>query len=877
MSARSASARKKVTDVHNKGKKSDQSRSRSRPPRLVTDYHYEHHPYQVGAVSGHSNGSGSHSEADFVDGTGIEKSGLRSMMDKKSDGVRRGLAKTFTFNKKKETKDSDIASGPGRPGTQTTMRQESAVLDLDGYGFDHYPQHASRMDARPSTQPFHHHEAYPISPLEPSDMRLPGPPPSSTLPPVPQSVGPPIRRFAGGSRPSSRWNKLRKDPELWDPNGDVLVYLGHKEHGEPPSLRVSSHIIEATRNRYLVALLRHSFVDAPEELPSPRHSPGAYWGQLTPPVSETGEISDSEISYEMRFPPPPNCSRADILRHQMTTRNVFAVIYRASLVGLSLYQALSDLHARMEKYRAPTEPDVASQITRYMEARGLDDPRGDVDSSVSLLAWTERPGVQWASGWREAFLHCAGMHTSRLERCADWRHVASLTKALVERSWLEMRLRVQSAEERLAEFSYGDMWSGSFAPLSTSNSSSGSSSVGSARAAADRFRNFLISYYGQTYGSWPPTVRDSHPDDDGEEEQMWLTRRVARALQHDFAALYDYLVDRDIVWDVSEARAGRKWMMASKGGDRRFEADVYGMPMTDVLIEFDNRTRLPHIPHPHPLLPESIPVQTAANTGGGGMFRSSSQPQRHAGRERRVALAYTQSTNIDALGSSYSPSPLVDAFVRFEKCDFVAEVDPQMARRGRWVLIYGILQTLAGIAVDAPGIRYSDNVGYHLSARLKKPSWCRERGMFVDVKHEMSHCWVAPQTWDEQEREGVEEQDKFPQEVLLPSPRLQFGARSPTRLDGASVHVGAKIRQGAYAYRRSAQDPVLLDLPSQHGDLNSPTRLSSPSMTSLRSFLSTDDQRGTKNWAVRGHEVHSETPIRSPRMSPIIRDFDEEP
>src|SRR5690606_25547274 len=55
--------------------------------------------------------------------------------------------------------------------------------------------------------------------------------------------------------------------------------------------------------------------------------------------------------------------------------------------------------------------------------------------------------------WREVFVHTAGMHTNELERCADWRRVAPLTRALLERSWLEVRLRVQNAEERLADFS----------------------------------------------------------------------------------------------------------------------------------------------------------------------------------------------------------------------------------------------------------------------------------------------------------------------------------------------------------------------------------------------------------------------------------------
>jgi hypothetical protein len=674
------------------------------------------------------------------------------------------------------------------------------------------------------------------------------------------------------------------DPELWDPSGDVLVYLGHKEHGERPSLRLSSHVIESAKCRYLVAMLRDGFVEENrDELPSLR----SHWGQPTPPLSETDEVPDIDISYEMCFPPPPSNSRVDIARHKMTTRNIFALIYRASLVGLSLYQALCDLHTRLDKYRSPGEANAVSQLMGYIAARNLDDIRGDVDSAVGLLAWAERPTVRWASCWREAFVHTAGIHTNKLERCADWRHVAPLTRVLLERSWLEMRLRVQNAEERLAEFSFGDMWSGSFAPAGAGSGGGGGSNppIGSARASADRLRNFLISHYGQSYGSWPPSTIDRRAGgDDGEEEQMWLTRRVVRALQHDFGALYDYLVDRDVVWDVSEARAGRKWMMVSKSGNRGFEADAQGMPMTDVLIEFDNRLRVPHVPHPHPLLPESIPPQTAASSSGGGMFKSSSSTQqhRHAGRERRVALVYTESTNLDILGSSYSSSSLVDAFAKFEKSDCVGEIDPQMARRGRWVLVYGILQTLAAVAVDAPGLKHRDEgVAYHLMARVKKPSWSREAGVFVDARHEMSHCWTAPQTWVEAEEEEEKEEEEqspqqSPQEMLLASPpELLSSAVSEA---GSSVRTASSAGQYMYAYRRSGHNgPELRELPFRRCDAGSNTASGTHSTTSLGSLLSADDlkdMRGRRG--PRRLDVNIESPQLNGSLSPIIKDFDEE-
>lgn len=166
---------------------------------------------------------------------------------------------------------------------------------------------------------------------------------------------------------------------------------------------------------------------------------------------------------------------------------------------------------------------------------------------------------------------------------------------------------MQNAEERLAEFSFGDMWSGSLSPAGAGGGSTRPiGSAGPRRIASGTFSSATTGSHTER-GRRPPLIDARGGDDgDGEEEKLWLARRVVRALQHDLGALYDYLVDRAVVWDVSEARAGRKWMMVSKSGNRGFEADVQGMPMTDVLIEFDNRLRATRVPHPHPLLLESI-------------------------------------------------------------------------------------------------------------------------------------------------------------------------------------------------------------------------------------------------------------------------------
>ncbi|CAK7220596.1 hypothetical protein SBRCBS47491_004242 [Sporothrix bragantina] len=746
------------------------------------------------------------------DVSGIEKSGLRSAVDKKSEGVRRGLAKAFTFGKKGKSSE-EKAGEYFRPQSSATVRPpmggnaNDSDMDLP-VGPREMPSTAGSLHQQMQQmqqqqimmQERHRQQQLPQSPVDShqgwESGSLTSPPPSSKLPPIPPSSNAPmIKRWIGAGRPVQRWNKLRKDPELWDPNGDVLVFFGHKgQQPRPnPSFRLSSHIIEATESRYLITLLREGSTEEDINLPpSPigappmlqrhmaggggsgnhlgphghgrgGHGHGGYgMGQPTPPISEDTSLvdADGQISYEMYFPTPPNMNKTDQLRHHITTRNIFALLYHASLVGLSLYQALADLHARLEAYMPP-EMDNVGTIINYLGARGIDDVRNDPEAAISLLAWSESPDVRWEEGWRESFLHSTGMYAN-LESCADFKNVTPITRALLERASLETQLRVQAAEERLVEFQFTDMWP---AALATTASASGPVQPSPAKAAADRLQKFLLSHYTRTYGRWPPLPPASAVASKGSissdpEDDIWLTRTVAHAIQKDFAALYDYLVDRDIVWDGSEARSGRKWMLVSESGNKAFEADTPDLPMTDMLVEFDNKLRFPHIPHPYPLVPDSIPPSTTASASGKDKDRKNASATTGGGRagsvERRVQLAYTVATNMLILGSDFNQSDLIDAFSKFEKVDRVGEVDPSTARRGRWVLVYGILQTLASVSVDALNMRYCDGVSYHLSPRLKgakMPPWRTTGGGGLvgssdEAAHELSHCWIVPRTWN---------------------------------------------------------------------------------------------------------------------------------
>ncbi|KAI1845502.1 hypothetical protein JX266_008360 [Neoarthrinium moseri] len=669
------------------------------------------------------------------DVSGIERSGFRYAIDKKSDDVRKGLSKAFSFGKK------------SKKGAESEPRAQSAA------GHSYMNDHDT----------YEHMDIPPIPTLSQTQLEawdaengVP-PPPSMKLPPLPTSAtSPSIKRWIGAGRPVQKWNKLRKDPELWDPNGDVLVYLGFRgQIPRPnPSFRLSSHIIESTESRALIQLLREGSTEDDIHMPpSPAGAPPmlsrrgnpAYTayahgrGQPTPPTSEDASLvdADGQISYEIYFPTPPELTKSESHRYVITTRNVFALLYQASLVGVSLYQALSDLHARLEDYMPP-DADNVGMILNYLSVRGIDDCRNEPETALALLAWSESPAVRWEEGWREAFLHCVGTY-GRLERCADWKHITPITRALLERACLETQLRVQSAEERLAGFAYADVWPPG-GPIANS----------SARAAADRLQKFFLSHCTTSFGEWPPPP-SGEPSADGED--VWLTRKVAQKLQKEFGALYDYLVNRDIVWDESETRSGRKWMMLSESGNKAFDPDTVDLPIQDLLIEWDNRSRFPHIPHPYPLVPDSIPPQSTPASSREKLKKSDKEKNKGAedrALERRVQLAYTEATNIYILGSDFTQSDLIDNFVKFEKSDQIGAVDPMVARRGRWVLIYMILQTLASVSVDAPNVRYKENVTYHLSPRLKGtkiPPWKGVSNPAIEAAHELSHCWLIPQTW----------------------------------------------------------------------------------------------------------------------------------
>ena len=319
------------------------------------------------------------------------------------------------------------------------------------------------------------------------------------------------------------------------------------------------------------------------------------------------------------------------------------------------------------------------------------------------------------------FVHSVGMYEdlSDLQEAAD---ISLATTAHLDRAHLELQARIHESEDLLTAFYFDD------AHYAQDDMSP------TVRAASVRFRKFLRQFYEKEYQSWP--IRRARPG-------VWLDRVIVNRLQEDFNALYEYNVDRTVEWNGNDEIEDRKNRALLKSVNaRNLGLDGDDVRMLGVLINLDCRLNACHIPHPYPLLPPSVPgpPPTKKSVFGG--------KKKDKARESRIALAYAEASNASLLSREHADNDLVEAFIRFEKTDQASDIDPREARRERWIIIYCVLQTLAGISVDVPNLSFSGDVGYFLNTQLQGlPPWSPTDRIFMDASREQSHCWTTARTW----------------------------------------------------------------------------------------------------------------------------------
>ena len=307
---------------------------------------------------------------------------------------------------------------------------------------------------------------------------------------------------------------------------------------------------------------------------------------------------------------------------------------------------------------------------------------------------------------------------SDLQESAD---ISLATTAHLDRTHLEQQARIHEAEDLLSAFYFDDAH---FAQEDMSPS---------VRAASVRFRKFLRQFYEKEYQTWPIRKGQSGP---------WLDRIIVSRLQEDFNALYEYNVDRNVEWNGDDENEERKNRAPLKSINAlNFGLDGEDLRMLGVLRNLDCRLNAFRIPHPYPLLPPMVPGPPPAKKSVFGAKK------RDKARESRIAHLYAEASNASHLSREHAGNDLVEAFVRFEKSDQPSDVDPREARRERWIIIYCVQQTLAGISVDVPNLSFDGHVSYFLNARLQGlPPWSPTDRTFLDASREQSHCWTSART-----------------------------------------------------------------------------------------------------------------------------------
>lgn len=365
--------------------------------------------------------------------------------------------------------------------------------------------------------------------------------------------------------------------------------------------------------------------------------PGA---QSPPPFQQT---NPHQPTHELWFTAPAHCKTPQSQRlHHVAVRNFLAMLHNKPIVGSDLYEMLSTLQPEIQvmydldhdnqSRMTPRERSVR-MITDYLTQHKLDDVRNSIKLALGLLAWAEQDNVKWRQGYLESFVHLAGIMTPQIEELPDFKRLSIVTRRNLGIAAKTLQLHVMEAEEKLATFDFVDLW---LDPAKAAGSPVYQSYQG--------FRQFLVNYYTKIYGNWPPN-----------QGKSWLNRRIALSLQEDFGALYDYLVNRDVVWDAQEERPGKKWQMVSRK-TQDFRADLPELSLSDMLVTFDNRHGYQHIPHPYPLLPREVhqPKVKEKRSLFSGLKKNKTDATKDAKAHLQMSIVFSDATNIEKLDASFN-------------------------------------------------------------------------------------------------------------------------------------------------------------------------------------------------------------------------------
>jgi len=463
-----------------------------------------------------------------------------------------------------------------------------------------------------------------------------------------------------------------QDSELWDEYGDCMIHLhGMGKSRRGPSFKVHSKKIQQSdcTRLFSQSSLRKS-------------SDGGNRNSL---ASDSGYSSTSSVNdFDIYLPAPEDASRSDAFAWHLATRNLFAWMLDAPLVGSSLGKSLVDLLERMLTLRPATADNVRDCLD-YAESMGYMDFAHSPDYALAMLRFAEH--FQLRDLWVDAFVHCVGMNDS-LCISKEFDPVSRRTKALITRASLEMDLHLGRVTRALSNFLEDEL---SAACLGLS---------GAERSHLDRFRSFLFSFYVGKHGYWPPPGEPSFSKD------------VLQSMHQEFQCLYDYLVDTQSADSFSNPSG-------SANG---------GICVLQNVNAFNDRHNYAHLPHPLPLLPDTDSLDNKVQSQRS--LRQFALGNRSAKSVRLLNARTALMTATNEVPNHVLNSSLVQAYIDFEQ-ESIGRHEERLsladARKVRWITIYCAFQMLLSVTASPTEVRDSFSSTYHMCCLVSNaPPWSDE-------------------------------------------------------------------------------------------------------------------------------------------------------
>ncbi|OTA89698.1 hypothetical protein M434DRAFT_398413 [Hypoxylon sp. CO27-5] len=560
-----------------------------------------------------------------------------------------------------------------------------------------------------------------------------------------------------------------KVPELWNENGNVLVYLDPKGIGAGPSFKVPSFVVDYS----LV------FVELMEaEMASPtdpgRSRARSFSGRdslsvddatrriQSPPLSEAEGSGEARLYLPVSMSTPGHRSQEDMER-LISIRNMFAFLTGQPLVCTkeqpTLFSVFLRISALLKEFEftnidGSTFGDaVEMSFGFFMDQMALADVRHSREKTLESLILGER--MRSMPLYNEAFTHAVGKYSAIRDLNSPlWNQVSRTTRERLERSYFELVNRQNGVNNRLESFEFPALFSG--VANSTSNPDYKDVKFHSWRRSFGRMRQFVLSYYKSNFGSWPPKARSKK----NPFTESGLNRQVLKILYSDFCALYDLLVDRESLTTRVIDQSAEETTNEHK--------NPHLAALRKVLAEFDQSSPpvLPPIPFDLPKLPDMTSVQE-------NYYELSHRERARLDKlqEYQMLLILNKAYDFETFKLQI---PFLEEFKEFEYKEAKGRTAAEMAdqRIGYWLFLYVVIQSLPMLVVDAPGLQFTEGVEYFLCQPPRgQPPWLEDApsvrkrwyevagGGVVELSadavefsiegiYHRSHCWLAAKRWE---------------------------------------------------------------------------------------------------------------------------------